>query len=314
MKSLLFSLSFTLALCILQNPSQAASFSQLLVYGDSLSDVGRVGVATGGVFPPYAFLAGGGRFSNGPVWVEYLAAKIGLTSNFSNNFAIGGATSGSLNTVTAEFPTVTGGLLSQVADNPIADPAALYIVWAGANDYLGGGVTDPSIPVGNISTAITQLAGIGAQNFLVANLSDLGKIPLVKDDPISAAGLSALTSGHNQLLNFSLANLETTFPSVNITLLDINQLFASVKADPSAYGLTNITDACITENFLCADPSSYLYWDILHPTTTNHQQIANFAAQTLGVPEPLTLLGASTAIAFGVKFKRRSRMEKSRTK
>jgi phospholipase/lecithinase/hemolysin len=310
MKSLLFSLSFTFALCILQNPSQAASFSQLLVYGDSLSDVGRVGVATGGAFPPYGFLAGGGRFSNGPVWVEYLAAKIGLTSDFSNNFAIGGATSGSLNTITAEFPTVTGGLLSQVADNPIADPAALYIVWAGANDYLGGGVTNPAIPVGNISTAIAQLAGIGAQNFLVANLSDLGSLPVVQGDPVTAAGLSALTIGHNQLLNLALANLGTTFPSVDITLLDINQFFNTVTAEPFAYGLTNTTDACITETFLCADPSGYLYWDILHPTTTSHQQIAHFAAQTLGVPEPLTLLGASTAIAFGVKFKRRSRTEK----
>jgi phospholipase/lecithinase/hemolysin len=48
----------------------------------------------------------------------------------------------------------------------------------------------------------------------------------------------------------------------------------------------------------------YLYWDILHPTTTNHLTIANFAAQTLGVPKPLTPLGASTAIAFGLQFKR----------
>lgn len=311
MKSCLFPLAFTLAVCTWQNPSPAASFTQLLVYGDSLSDLGRVGVATGGLFPPYAFLAGNGRFSNGPVWTEYLAAKIGLSSNFSNNFAIGGATSGSFNTLTADFPSVTGGLLSQIAANPIADPGALYVVSAGANDYLGGGITDPSIPVGNIATAIAQLVGVGAQNILVTNLSDLGKIPQVQGDPLAAAGLSALTSGHNQLLNLALADLGMTFPAVNFTLLDVDQIVDTITANPLAYGLTNTVDACITESFLCDDPSAYFYWDILHPTTTNHRTIANFAAQTLGVPEPLTLLGASTAIAFGLKFKRRLKEKKT---
>jgi thermolabile hemolysin len=53
----------------------AATFSQLVVYGDSLSDLGRAATATGGAFPPYG-AATNGRFSNGPIWVEYLAAQL----------------------------------------------------------------------------------------------------------------------------------------------------------------------------------------------------------------------------------------------
>jgi cholinesterase len=50
----------------LSSPSQAATFSQLFVFGDSLSDPGNFFNLSGGTNPlaPYAQ----GRLSNGPVW------------------------------------------------------------------------------------------------------------------------------------------------------------------------------------------------------------------------------------------------------
>ena len=53
-----------------------AGFSAEYVFGDSLSDVGNLYLATGGGAgsPPYA----NGQFSNGPVWVQDLATKFGL--------------------------------------------------------------------------------------------------------------------------------------------------------------------------------------------------------------------------------------------
>src|SRR3954447_10512298 len=56
----------------------APAFEHLVVFGDSLSDTGNAG-----------------RFSNGPVWVEYLADRLGLKLSPSqrggSNFAGRGA-------------------------------------------------------------------------------------------------------------------------------------------------------------------------------------------------------------------------------
>ena len=68
----------------------------VVVFGDSLSDTGNLFAATGGTnpIPPYF----NGRFSNGPVWVETLAASLGLPVNPSllggTNYAFAGAVTG----------------------------------------------------------------------------------------------------------------------------------------------------------------------------------------------------------------------------
>jgi len=62
--------------------AEAASFQRLYVFGDSLSDTGRTLTLTGGLVPPPFLLTGDpsnplvpayaeGRFSNGPVWIDF---------------------------------------------------------------------------------------------------------------------------------------------------------------------------------------------------------------------------------------------------
>lgn len=71
----------------------------LWIFGDSLSDTGNLSYLTFGFEPPsppnYK-----GRFSNGPLWIEGLAQRLGLAMDFAtpsaidplaNNQAIGGA-------------------------------------------------------------------------------------------------------------------------------------------------------------------------------------------------------------------------------
>jgi thermolabile hemolysin len=52
-----------------------------------LDDGNGVYKLSDGTFPPPPYFEG--RFSNGPVWVEYLSKKLGLASV---NYAAGGAT------------------------------------------------------------------------------------------------------------------------------------------------------------------------------------------------------------------------------
>ena len=69
----------------------AQNYDEIYVFGDSFSDTGNVFNATKGAIPPSPAYFNG-RFSNGPVWVEYLAPQLGLTFDPSTNFAFGGAT------------------------------------------------------------------------------------------------------------------------------------------------------------------------------------------------------------------------------
>ena len=121
--------------------ASAAAFSQFVVFGDSLSDNGNLFRMNGGIWPltppNYA-----GRFANGPVWPELMHVDLGITMD---NRAVGGATSGFLNTNSvpqdAVFPAPgafpglqqqVGGYLNEMGG--VVDAWALYSVAAGAND------------------------------------------------------------------------------------------------------------------------------------------------------------------------------------
>src|SRR5262249_29275417 len=68
-------------------------YSGITGFGDSLSDGGNVFTITGGTVPYPT-----GRFSDGPVWIERLAADLGVPIQPSvlsgTNFAFGGAETG----------------------------------------------------------------------------------------------------------------------------------------------------------------------------------------------------------------------------
>ena len=301
----------------------AATFSQIFVYGDSLSDLGRASIATNGAAPPYSALTNG-KFSNGPLWIEYLATKLGIDPNPTNNpsfantnFAVGGATTGINNTIVPFLGGVQNQVtnsLAQVTNNPGLDPAALYVVWAGANDYLGGGITDPTIPVTNLSTEITTLIGRGAKNILVPNLPDLGKLPVTLGTPISA-DLNLLTQGHNAGLGLSLNSLSQINPSVKLSLLDVNSLFDRIVTDPSSSGFNNVTNGCLLVS--CTNPDKYLFWDTIHPTTAGHKLIGDLAFETVSptaVPEPTISLGYIVALGFGIAIKCKLRSAKLKDK
>ncbi|MDH6105900.1 SGNH/GDSL hydrolase family protein, partial [Anabaenopsis tanganyikae CS-531] len=252
-------------------------FKNLVIFGDSLSDTGKLYTATGNLFPPSPNYQG--RFSNGLIWVDYFADELEFTTGTVKNFAFGGAT-------TSEFssnpllPIPIPGLLTQVeefidltATNPIGADG-LYVIWAGANDFLSTpadvnqAITDA---VNNISSAIGMLAQSGAEEILVANLPDLGFLPGLRNTP-NAPVATAITTGFNTALSAALNNLA---PSLNVNLSLIDN-FALLQEDNSVlqeYGLTNYTTPLsnIIET-LSAD--EYFFWDDRHPTTKAHQFIA----------------------------------------
>ncbi|MBD1910813.1 MULTISPECIES: SGNH/GDSL hydrolase family protein [unclassified Leptolyngbya] len=262
----------TFILAISCTPRSGVTINEIIAFGDSLSDVGQVFQSSGGLYPPdppYFH----GRYSNGQVWVEYLASDLDLADNQTQNFAWGGATT------QGGGDSPVPGLRQQVSTFTQAqqrlNPNALYVVWAGANDYLQG-QTNVSVPVENVMEAIASLSDREARNFLVANLPDLGRLPATRSNG-RAADLTALTQVHNQRLEQRIQQLKEQQPDLDIVLLDVFSLYNEAIANPDQFGLANVTGTCLSGMRSCANPSQFLFWDGIHPSTAGHQLVAEAA-------------------------------------
>lgn len=245
--------------------------NKLVVFGDSLSDTGTVFRATGGLYPPNPPYFQG-RYSNGRVWVEYLADRLQLTPNQISNFAYGGATTG--NDSTSLVPSLLGQVQTFTKTNPEADVATLYVLWAGANDYLQG-TSSVSAPVANLTKAIDALTTTGVRRILVANLPDLGQLPSTRTSP-QATALNTLTQTHNQALRRALKVLSQQ-ADLQIAFLDVNTLYREAITDSAKFNLANVTSACLTGSRACSNPDRFLFWDGIHPTTAAHRILGETA-------------------------------------
>lgn len=289
------------------------NYAAMYVFGDSLSDTGNDYAATKAqrmtpAIPPsdtpYATYWEG-RFSNGPVAVEYLWQLIarkpgseltpfveagGLDKKASVNFAFGGAGSGVQNVTPMGFPVP--GLQGQVAlyakalAGKKSRPNALYVVWSGSNDYLQNISHDPYQVVGQVAQSIRALYDTGAREFLVPNLPDLGGTPMVKAQGTAAsAQFTQLAKNHNALLASNLRTL-AALPGIKIFGLDVYKLGETltsvglINTDVPALAFqspdTGAVDCLFRNPATCVDvplkgfPVPFLYWDLLHPTTQMH--------------------------------------------
>lgn len=310
-----------------QNTVAAAPVSGILVFGDSLADIGNAAIATGGAVPqspPYA----PGRFSNGPIWVDHLASHYGfnLLPSFAGgtDYAVGGATSGS--NLPQDIPgtlSIAGQAQSYLtAHGGVADPNALYVVMGGANDLFAA-VQTPAQTLAIINAGVSNLVGTaagligsGAQHILVSGIPDVGLTPFVLGlDAASGAagqivaGATLLSSTFNSALVEALQQLSQSVPSARIDLLDLFDLSETVADNPGPFGLTDVVDACFDGVDVCANPDQYYFWDDVHPTAAGHQIIADAAIRAVSEPSSvLTFAGALLMLGLGATAVRRRRV------
>ena len=225
--------------------------------GDSLSDTGNIFAATGGAEPaaPYA----NGQFSNGAVWVQDLAAGLGVAPLKPSllggtDYAYGGAQTGQTPFHTANSTDLTGasGQVSQFeAAHANADPNALYTIWIGSNDMRAAAQSNASpaqialdigVAVAHVDSAVAALAGEGAKNFLILTVPDLGKTPeAIAAGPTAQAGASALAAAFNAALLKGggpippLASLAAA-DSLKVKVSRYLQYLDTIVGNPGAFG------------------------------------------------------------------------------
>jgi phospholipase/lecithinase/hemolysin len=274
--------------------------SNLVVFGDSLSDNGNLFALTGQPQPPYW----DGRFSNGPTYAEQLAALLGVPLQ---DLAIGGATASDTSPGASpgiNLPEQIAGYLAGLKGQP-APNGTTAVIYIGNNDYIN--YLESSQPknlltaigvvanvVSNINNAISELSAAGVQKIALFTLPDLAITPEFQELGPQAATFARELDTLN---NTALDALAAANPKVQ--LVDIFKLSDAVAADPLAFGLTDTTIPMIdllATNTTEFAPNEIGFFDGIHPTYAGHGIQAAFADATLGSDHTQFLDGTQRVI------------------
>lgn len=307
-----------LALPLLAN-TQALAFTQVFVFGDSLSDDGndahRVRDTVGFSYPSSNFNYSDYRFTDDTntspaanlytgTWDEQLAKtflSLAVPTNSldgGTNYAFGGATTedGTQTRTLQNNPLpFAGGTLSVTIDNigkqvndylssHVPDPNALYVIWGGGNDLFDNDSAQNVINTATrVGLLVQRLASAGARNFLVPNLPPLGAVPNSFGDPNRVAALDLASADYRNQLNSvvttTIHNLAVHGITIHIYTFDVWLDLIRVLGQPANYGFINATTPA--QGASGVNPDTYLFWDDIHPTTGGHHQLANEANRLL---------------------------------
>lgn len=174
MKKVILSTGFTLLSFSIYSQAEAASFSNLYVFGDSLSDSGNIlnittalnqippellppGLTIPPITPPVPPYDQAGRFSNGLVWVDYLAQDLGLTLTPSTELSVlfPGSTLQSSLTIDPN----SGEFIISPFFNGITATQSVNFAFGGSETGI---ISDPGIPglLTQVSWFVNDLASV----------------------------------------------------------------------------------------------------------------------------------------------------------
>jgi len=267
---LLFTVLFFITLacssvCI--SPLYAKNTKELVVFGDSLSDTGNLYyVATelrDGPVIPYDPPYWEGRFSNGLVWVEYLADLMDVerptpSIDGGTNYAWGGAQTGDgFSSVDPRALNIEEQIKSFL-DVDYPKDNQLFILWAGANDFFKGlepllegqYIDEEALVEGIVDNILDHIKTLALNSkhkaeklqFMVANLPPLGQTPKVQWLSLLYPGfdlagyVDGLSVAFNEILDSELDELKKDLKNkYHITFilykLDSYSLFQEILDD-----------------------------------------------------------------------------------
>ena len=291
------------------------AYDGVVVFGTSLSDNGNAFELWGEastppdyqldplLVPSAPYARGGHHFTNGRTWIEQLASSLGQAGSVRPAFRNGGAKAANFAVAAARAREDGKNLnLSAQVDaflestGGVAPSNALYVIEMGGNDIrdalvaypTGGHMIVLQQALSAIAANIGRLYAAGARRFLIWSAPNPALTPAIRylDSvvPGTARLVTALTMAFNANLSGIVAQWASA-PGIHIARLDAFALLNEVVASPGAFGLSNVTTACITPGtapFHCETPDDYLFWDGIHPTAAVHGIIAQRAAAAIG--------------------------------
>lgn len=241
-------------------PAAASPFSQIVIFGDSLSDVGN-----------------NGRFTDKYLWDEHVAGGFGLAMRPSTKGGTDYAYSGALITAdVGKIPSLPHQLAAYLAAHPKADGKALYVIWGGGNDVFstianpGGSAKLVQQGVADTVAMIQKLASAGARSILVGDVPRTDLTPYVRGlgKAVMAQQLGVVTSWNGALA----AALGKLHGPARVQTYDAAGGLAAIVVSPTHYNFTDYTTPCDGK---CADPDHTFFWDAVHPASFGHAFIGS---------------------------------------
>jgi phospholipase/lecithinase/hemolysin len=136
------------------------------------------------------------------------------------------------------------------------------------------------------------------------NLPNIGYTPRQNWDAAQAAGGDFISASYNTALSASVAAIAG---NRDIVIHDA-YTWTSNLVDNLQEGGLNGTDACIVDADLsaasgqaqgmCSDPSNYLWWDSIHPTTVGHALLTDDVIGTINQLDVATVPVPAAAWLF----------------
>ena len=306
MKIKIVQLKYLLVLAFLTLNAHA-EFNEMVVFGDSLSDTGNF-ASINGAFPSPPFFQAS-RVSNGPVAVEGLAEKLGLSVEASlhlvantggSNFAVAAARAGGNTPI--DLTSQVGAYLLRVGGFASAD--SLFVMFIGGNDIRDTrdlSRRDARETLSAAAAAIDQqlrlLIAAGAEHILVVNSANIGAIPeirLLADE--NNKHLANQMKRHSIQFNRKLARKVRRIEydtGLDLVLFDLFSYLQKIFINSEALAYTNTVDACFSTEMLAFNPDcefgqrfdEYLFFDEIHLTGRSHERVSR--AMFAEVPEKL---------------------------
>lgn len=278
-------------------------YSDIYIFGNSLSDTGNLSSVVGDLPYPYYM----NRITNGPVAVDILAARLGLNADASlhvigpevgTNYAVASAAA-----VGNDLQDLTTQITLFHANHGFsAPPSALYVMFIGGNDVRATRKTTDDAVAKNIiqdaadsiQAAMTSLTLAGARHFLLVNSINIALTPEIiitsslNNDPDLLERSRKYSKLFRNKLHAIEDKLEATYP-VDIKEFDLFTFFNKLVKKADDYGFTNTTEACFSRDTFSFHEDCYfglnfdqfIFFDEIHPTAKAHALVGEALYQQL---------------------------------
>ena len=290
MRKLIFCLALATAISLLT--TAVAQAGSLFGFGDSLLDNGNMPRLTGENDPPSPPYFRN-RYSNGPVFIEYLPKLLGLHADVGTvygegyDLAIGSAESGSKNNKDPHLPGLADEISIFSSRGRRFRSGDVVVVWGGGVDYADAVVKiitsqipslliNGTLPLSQLSTmkmnvvnqttsnladAAVRLAGLGAKQMVFVNLPDFGKVLQLGGPRLLLAAAAQIS--RIPFFSALATRLSALVPQISVLGTQLsdanNQQLKSKLAQVHAQTGVNIIlfDANLFFKRIVADPAQY---------------------------------------------------------
>jgi hypothetical protein len=266
-------------------PAQAA-FSSLYAFGDGAC------TTTDGPGDQNYYLS---TYCNGRVWLQVLAQRQGLAYDANKNLSYFDHTSADM--LDPSYAELSG--FSATDAN-----TSLFVVWVNDADLVDYMLVtfpayglDPtrwnsmvSSSLTNHQTVIQTLYSKGARTLIMPSAVDISKIP--QYNGLSASQKTFIRQGviaYNNSFSAILNQARASLPGLKIYMPDMFALLDNMVANPSGYGLINVTSDAIADRHtspLDGTGAYYLFWDPWNPSAKALEVMADTIQQIIS---PVTI-------------------------